>query len=618
MNPFHLTVLSAMRHPRRTLWSAGLVTFVLLFAFPFVQVDVDPESMLAQDEPVRVEHHQIKARMELYDMLVLAVTYDEHADGVFNPGSLARLQRLSAYIATLDGVVAHELLTPDNIDAIEPGRPGSVRFERVMPQPPLERAGALKVRQRLIDNPFLWKTMVSTDRKALAIYIPISAKEHSWRIASQTKQKIAQINGPEAYHLAGLPVAEDTFGVEMFIQMAISAPLAMLFIATLIWFFVRNLWLTGATLLLAMLSVLITMGAFIASGQTLHIMSSMIPIFIMPIAVLDAVHILSQFFDGYTGDRRESLRRVMQDLWQPMLFTSLTTSAGFLSLVWAPIPPIQAFGLFTGLGILVAWLLSMTFLPAFICLLPDTALSHFGARARAVRRDWLGRLLNGMRRTAISRPTWTLGLTLAFAAIAIFGLNRLQINDNPVKWFAPQHEIRVADRLINERFGGSYLVYLSLEQPFTTEDQEALRQRLNPLLLAIGEEGKSLHDWISQQAATFSSPVALLDGARQWLQGQIVGVPAIAGGQPSMSDAPAFEMESTPVDSGRRQRLLQLDELLASSALPYQIMKRPEVLAWMDRMAEEAHIGAVHRKRSIKSYMKAGRKISAFRIPPLK
>ena len=72
-------------------------------------------------------------------------------------------------------------------------------------------------------------------------------------------------------------------------------------------------------------------------------MSSMIPIFIIPIAVLDAIHIVSEFFDRYqaTKDRKKTIHDVMNTLFMPMLFTSLTTVAGFASLALTPIPPVQ-------------------------------------------------------------------------------------------------------------------------------------------------------------------------------------------------------------------------------------------------------------------------------------
>lgn len=595
---FNLTVLLSMRYPLRILRTTAFVAMGMLLVFPLVKVDVDPESMLSEKEPIRVLHHEVKERMALHDMLVLGVTRDEHSEGVFNPESLARIKKLANDVSSMEGVVTHELLTPGQVDAIESGGPGTVRFERIMTEAPDDQSGANKVRQRLADNPFLWETMVSTDQKALAIYIPLIDKDYSWRISSQIKDRIAAIDGPEKYHLAGLPVAEDTFGVEMFVQMAISAPLAMLLIGFLVWFFVRNIWMTGGVLLLAMLSVIITMGIFIASGNTLHIMSSMIPIFIMPIAVLDAVHILSQFFDGYTDDRRKTLEEVMQDLWKPMLFTSLTTTAGFLSLILAPIPPVQAFGLFTGLGILIAWLLSMTFMPAFICKVPEKALSNFGLQATKQQSRLLMRSLDRISRVSWSRATWVVGLAVLATGLALVGIGRLAVNDNPVKWFTAEHEIRQADRLINERFGGSYLVYLSIHQTLDKTDVEALVQRLNARLIDDTEEERALHQWLDQRAPGAPDPVVLLNEARQWIQPRILGEAGASQITTASNDAesPSFEMEaeSDVPDTKSQQNWVRLDTLLESELLTYQLTKQPKMLSWMDRMANEVDIGRIH------------------------
>ena len=79
------------------------------------------------------------------------------------------------------------------------------------------------------------------------------------------------------------------------------------------------------------------MGLLTGTGFTLHIMSSMIPIFLMPIAVLDSIHILSEFFERYpqTQDRSTTLRLVYKELATPITFTSLTTAVAFASLAIA-------------------------------------------------------------------------------------------------------------------------------------------------------------------------------------------------------------------------------------------------------------------------------------------
>ena len=72
-------------------------------------------------------------------------------------------------------------------------------------------------------------------------------------------------------------MAEDTFGYERFLQMGISAPLAGLMIFILMWYFFRNLRLVISPMIVAMTTVIVTMGLLIGMGFTVHIMSSMIP-----------------------------------------------------------------------------------------------------------------------------------------------------------------------------------------------------------------------------------------------------------------------------------------------------------------------------------------------------
>ncbi len=107
--------------------------------------------------------------------------------------------------------------------------------------------------------------IVSEDGKALCLYVPIESKDISYRVAESLRTKANEIDGPERYFITGLPVAEDTFGVEMFIQMAISAPLAMLVIFLLMWWFFRKLILIASPLIVALVSVIFTMGLLVAA-----------------------------------------------------------------------------------------------------------------------------------------------------------------------------------------------------------------------------------------------------------------------------------------------------------------------------------------------------------------
>ncbi len=125
------------------------------------------------------------------------------------------------------------------------------------------------------------------------MFIPIEAKNMSHRIAGEIQEIVDRHSTGEKYFIAGLPVAEDSFGAEMFKQMAMSAPIAGAIIFLLLLFFFRNIKIAISPMIVAVSSVIWAMGLLIFTGNTVHIMSSMIPIFLIPIAVLNSIHIIS-------------------------------------------------------------------------------------------------------------------------------------------------------------------------------------------------------------------------------------------------------------------------------------------------------------------------------------
>jgi len=450
-------------------------------AFNPITIDTDPENMLPADEPVRVFHNQMKKELSLYDIVVVGIVNDKHPDGVFNPETLSKIYELAEYAKTLHwdedgeevGVVEVDLIAPSTVDNIEQGGLGVVKFEWLMSQPPETKEEALTIREKAQRIPFLNGTLVSEDGKAICIYLPLTDKTLSYRISIKLKEKISTFKGDEQYHITGVPVAEDTFGVEMFTQMAISAPAAMAVIFLLMLVFFRKLVVIISPMIVAMASVIFTMGMLIIAGFPVHIMSSMIPIFIMPIAVLDSIHIISEFFERYqqTKDRRKTMLKVMDELFVPMLYTSLTSAAGFASLALTPIPPVQIFGVFVAIGIMIAWVLTIIFIPAYIMFIRPQTLEKFGVvhiKDKQPKVSVTGRLLRQLGSLTYRRAKPILAVTGIVIIVTVYGISLININDNPVKWFVKSHPIRIADRVLNDHFGGTYMSYLAL----SAEDKE--------------------------------------------------------------------------------------------------------------------------------------------------
>ncbi|ARU56993.1 HAE3 family [Oleiphilus messinensis] len=471
-----------------------------------IKVDTDPENMLPHDHPGRLVHDSVKKMFGLSDMIVVGLVNDRTAAGVFTPKNLTAIVHLTEYVTKIDGVVVKDLMSLANVDDIRQGEAGEIRFQWLMRQSPETNDAARSVLNSVRNLPLLNNTLASEDGKAAALYIPIIAKDQSYRISGEISHYLRSLDIDGEFYITGLPVAEDTFGVEMFIQMAISAPAAAAMIFLLMWFFFRSATLITAPMLMAFIVVIATMGLLIGSGYTVHIMSSMIPIFLMPIAVVDSVHILSEFADRYRqgDDPKVVVKQVMGHLFQPMLYTSITSAIGFASLAITPIPPVQVFGLHIAFGIALAFLLTITFIPAYIVSMNETQLNRMAEKVNQLHHSGrMPKLLQSVGTKVVSKTVWIISAIVIVVGTSLYGVSQIKINDNPVRWFAENHDIRVADRVMNTHFAGTYQVYLRLKHEPEVNDSKQLIQD-------VGQQLESLDNDIVAQ--WWSANSALLSG----------------------------------------------------------------------------------------------------------
>jgi len=492
-----------------------------------IQIDTDPENMLPADQADRMFHNLVEDQFTLHDAIVVGAVNESHENGIYNVKSLTALHELSAAILQLDGVIAPDLMSLAETDNIGQEGPGTIRFEWMMREAPVTEQQALDIRDKVSRLPLLQDTLVSGDGKAAVIYVPIASKDMSYPLSQEIRALADGLNSADTYHITGLPVAEDTFGHDMFVQMGISAPLAGLMIFLLMLYFFRSAQLVIAPMLVAMATVIISMGLLIGMGFTVHIMSSMIPIFLMPIAVVDSVHIMSEFADTHRADAdpKVTISRVVEHLFRPMLFTSLTSSVGFLSLLLTPIPPVQIFGAYVAFGILLAFILTIVLIPAYVVRMNPQALDKLTSRSRTPHTDTtLARALRKSGDFAVRRGKLISGIAVLLIAVSVAGIFRIEINDNPVRWFKASHPIRVADDVLNDDIAGTYDAFVVLthrdagDQP---EFEAAARDLLSGveeqtavnIQQALDVETSDAGDWYGQLIATIDDALFAAEDA---------------------------------------------------------------------------------------------------------
>ncbi|MBI3872019.1 MAG: MMPL family transporter [candidate division Zixibacteria bacterium] len=440
-------------HPAWVIGVATLISLAFAFQFPQIVIDTDPKHMLPVTSPVRQYNDQVERDFGLHaDVIVLGIV---NPHGIANPTTLARIVDLTGRIQHLPGVIARDVTSLSTIDDIT-SVDGDLAVHAALADVPNDEWGCRVLREEWLSNPLFIGRIISGDGVATAIYIPIEPGANGRQIADGIRQLLPSDRAGDQFHLAGDPVARDTFGTEMFQQMGLFSPIAGLVICLMLWFLFRNVALVIANMAVAMISIVWSMGLLIGLGIPVHIMASMSPVFLMAIAT-DSVHIFNEFAFrfGETGNQRQAIFDTMSAVSRPIAVSDLATAVGFASLATAPIIPVKIFGLVVAFGTLVILLLSFTLVPAILILLRPEHIPVI-RQTREETRSLLARLggvcIRRARTIAIVG-----GVVLAVAA---FGITRIRVNNNMIHWFKPGSAVRTADRVMNEHLGGTSTGYL--------------------------------------------------------------------------------------------------------------------------------------------------------------
>lgn len=479
-------------HPRLTIAIVVILSAVFGAWLPRMRTDTDPKNMLPATSDVRVMNDQVDQWFGLHkDMIVVGIVRE---GGIFDREALRAVERVTTAITGLKGVVSVDVTsftTADNVVVDD----GSLRVEPLLPRVPETPAEMDRFRKSMMDNPMVIGRLLSQDGTTTAIYAPLEKGANGKDIADQIETILAAEQAADLrFYVAGDPVARDTFGQEMFRQMALFAPLAGLVMLIALFLMFRSLTLSFSIMAVAMVASIWSMGLLIAVGQPVHIMSSMMPVFLMAIAT-DSIHIFNELYFRLREqrDRRRAVLETMQAVGAPVKYTALATTAGFGVLVLGGIVPVQVFGVFVAFGTVVIRVLSFSLIPAVMMLVSERVIE--AASRREDLESGASRWLSSLGRLSIRNPRRVLAGGVLLLAVAAAGIPRIRINNNMIGWFKPGSEIAVADRVMNTKLGGTSLLYLvaSATEPDALKDPVKLRyiESLQREVESIADVGKT-------------------------------------------------------------------------------------------------------------------------------
>ncbi len=152
--------------------------------------------------------------------------------------------------------------------------------------------------------------------------------------------------------------------------------------------------------------------------------------------------------------------RAAQLMFVPCFYTAVTTMVAFTSVVVAGIKPVIDFGWMMTAGIVVAFLISFTLVPALIALLPELKAAGATDEMSMTRRFAV----------AVERFGGTVIVVTGLLVVLVgIGLSRLQVENRFIDYFKDTTEIYQGMELLDSRLGGTIpldiILYPPVEEP---------------------------------------------------------------------------------------------------------------------------------------------------------
>lgn len=233
-------------------------------------------------------------------------------------------------------------------------------------------------------------------------------------------------------------------------------PLMFLVVILSILGLLRSISGTIATVVVIIASIASTMGIWGWFGGFLTGPSAGAPIMILTLAVADCVHLLSTFHYNmrHGMEKRAALIDSLRVNFQPIFLTSLTTAIGFLTMNFSDAPPFGDLGNIVAIGVMLAFIFSMTIFPVMLMLLPARV-----KQTQKHKRD----LMEMLADFVVLNRKWLLPVsTIVIITLASF-VPKNELNDDFVKYFDQTVPFRQATDFMKDHLAGMTTIELSFD-----------------------------------------------------------------------------------------------------------------------------------------------------------
>ncbi len=458
-----------------------------------VDRDDDILAFMPKGNPEVAQFYDINDAFGGLDVAIVGMEVDDPFDGAF-------LRKLRAVTQELnDEPTIGYALSLANVDNFEPNREqGGIRINYLINPIPESMEEKAALRKRVMSKDHVVGNLISADGKAINLYAFARQGSGPRETADLVRAKVDATFPELTKYWGGAPFISTYIYDITQADMRRLVPWAVVVIVLIIIASFRDIIGAALALLSTGMGIVIAHGAMGALGVDANLVLSSMPVILFAVGSAYGIHILVRYYGlAVDLDCPTALRRTLEQIGPTVLAAGLTTVAGLLSFVIMDIRPMREFGLFTGLGILVTLLLSLTFVPAVIRI--------FELKGKARGEGLLRRLLVGLTVWAHQQRKLLVGalvaLTLAGAALT----GRVEARMENAAFFTTGSPPDQAEQFLQEKFGGSQFIQLLVEGDMN--DPGVLReiQRIGDVIAAEPHVSSVTH--ISQVMALFYEAV---------------------------------------------------------------------------------------------------------------
>jgi predicted RND superfamily exporter protein len=448
----------------------GFLIIMATAAFiPTLTIDSRSEAFLPADDPALLYRDQVEDIFGLKDPMVIAVI-NEGEQGIFNPDTLQLVQWLTDEVMKMsdinqDRVVS--LATEDNITGDEEGMLVDPFFDIA----PTTQQGADKIRNAVMDFPLYLGSLVARDGSATLIVTEVYDVNAAPKVYEELMALVerAPTHG-EALHVAGDGAVSGYLVSYINADAARLVPISVVVI-TLLCFLsfrtVRGMLIPGVVIFSAVAGAV---GLMAAMGVPVYVITTSMPILLVGVAVADSIHVLSQYYEELANNpeysQRDLVIQTMVLMWRPVTITTLTSMVGFLGItVSSFMPPMQAFGIYSMIGLGMAGLFSLTFVPAALVLVKPLHSPAFKTTGTHLQQDFFSKKMDRVGAWVLNNTKKVISLAVVISVLGAVGAFKLEVNESWVENFRTSDPIYLADTAINKNLDGSSTLDIVIETP---------------------------------------------------------------------------------------------------------------------------------------------------------